>query len=288
MLSSRKISLVLAILALFVSGQAFAQKKGKKADKKAPAEKAPPKVDAKAVSELMGTFKWGMSKDEVIEAIEKLLTESNAEKIKATSDIYERDRLKKKVKAEVAAIKKSEVKFEGKKLGWDVSIIEREFGHKNDETMIVWQEYDESSGKDQQRFFFFVDAKLWKMFIAFNMDAFKDKTFADFQVVMENRYGKAAVHTVPNADGVDEVDFIFWRSDGYYLRAIDLTRFYGNFCLALSDDGVEKTIYSRRAERNPPTMKTRIVDSVEEGGEPINLQDENADIIDRMTKKGGK
>jgi hypothetical protein len=279
-------SLFAILAALALSPAADGAKKKK--PKAAPKEAAPPKANTQALTQLMGKYKWGITVEETLEILEGQIADRYAEAIqKASADKYQQNKLRKEIKAEVDKVRKSLLPFEGQKTGWDVSTIEREFGHKNDESMLIYKEFDDS-GLDQQRFFFFVDGKLWKMFIAVNMDAFKDKTFDDFRAVMEARYGKAAVHTLPKASGGEEVDYIYWRGNGAYLRAIDLTRFYGTFCIAISDDSVEKTIYERRAMRNPPKPPTgTVVDSVM--ADPANNQDptlkeENSDVVDRITK----
>jgi hypothetical protein len=287
---TRTLSIALALLAsLSLAGSAQAKKKKKKDPKPAATKPvAAPKANTAAVTQLMGPFKWGATIDETLEVLEKQIGDRYAEKIsKAADDKYEQNRLRKEIKGEIEKVRKSRLKFEGQKTGWDVSVIEREYGQKNDESMLVYKEYDPSTGLDQQRFFFFVDEKLWKMFIAINMDAFQGKTFDDFRGAMETRYGKAAAHTVPDTEGVDHVDYIFWRGNGAYLRAIDLMTFYGTFAMAISDDSVEGTIYKRRAERNPPKPPSgTVVDSVmeEKGANDKILDDQNSDVINKITK----
>ena len=264
-----------------------------KAKKKKPAPKAKatttakmvkaPKANTAAVSALMGPFKWDMTIDQVVAVLAKQIDAKYDERIKETRDVYQQDRYRKDAMKEKSSIKKTYEKFEGKKSGWDVSIIGSEFSHKNDESMLYYWENDPNTKKDQKRFFFFVDGKLWKMFIALNTDALAGKKFADFQGTMESRYGKGAEQMA------DDVRYLAWRSPGYYLRAIDLTQFYNNFCIAISNDSVEQTIYARREERNPKEVRTSvIVDSVTEGKNQKDeskpsLEDPNSDIVDRMT-----
>ena len=185
------------------------------------------------------------------------------------------------------------VEFTGKgESPWNVSIIDREFDHKNDEAMFWTWENDKDSGMDQRRFYFFVDGKLWKMFIQFNADLFDGKTFADFQAVMEKRYGDGAVEMRKNRDGTEEFDFIYWKADNTYLRAIDLTKFYSSFCIALSDQSVEAFIHERRAERNPKKNRDNaIADAVAEDPSKIDPEkkgkppEQNQDAVDKVIGK---
>lgn len=299
MTRSRGFTTMLALLALALFGltadDALAKAKKKKPPKKPPnVAKAPPapKADPEALKALMGNFKWGMSVDETLQVINKGIDAKYDPKIKELTDVYEQNRLRKKASSEKAAIKKTLVKFEAKESSWDVSIVDREFDHKNDEAMFVVWELDEASGKDQRRFYFFVDGKLWKMFIAFNTDMFPENmTFAAFQAAMEKRYGEGAIQMRVDADGIESFDFVYWRSNGYFLRAIDLTKFYSSFALAISDDTVEKTIYARRLERNPKgDGRNPLVDAVADDGKKDSTKppEENADVVDRITNDGEK
>jgi len=184
------------------------------------------------------------------------------------------------------------VGFKGKETPWEVSIIDRGFDHKNDEAMFWVWENDKESGKDSRRYYFFVDGKLWKMFLQFNSDIFEGKTFADFQAVMEKRYGAGAIEMRKNQDGTEEFDFIYWKSDTAYLRAIDLTKFYSSFVIAISEEGTEKWIAQRRQERNPKKNRDNaIADAVAEDptkATPNKPPEGNSDAVDKVTGGGGK
>jgi hypothetical protein len=129
------------------------------------------------------------------------------------------------------------------------------------------------------------------MFIQFNAAVFEDKTFADFQAAMEKRYGTGAIEMRKNRNGTEEFDYIYWRSGNTFLRAIDLTKFYSSFCIALSDDSVEKWINQRRAERNPKANRDNaIADAVAEDpttATPNKPPEDNADAVDKITGAGG-
>ena len=92
---------LLALALALAGGDALAKanKKGKKpaAAAKAKPKKEAPKADAKAVTELMGQFKWGMTPDEVVGVIGKQIDERYAEKLKTTNDVFEQNKLRKQV-----------------------------------------------------------------------------------------------------------------------------------------------------------------------------------------------
>jgi len=273
-------ALVLAALVLPAPADAAKKRKPK------PVASASPRANEGAVKELMGEYDWGMTPDQVLGVIEKKIASTYEEQIKKTPDVFEQTRLRKQIKAEVADVKKTLIPFNGQKTGWDVSIVEGEFGHKNDESMLVWQERDQKGAIGNQRFFFFVDGKLWKMFIAFNMDAYADKSFDVFRKAMESRYGRSAEQTRINAEGKEVFASIYWRGGGYYLRAIDLLQFYANFCLAISDDTVEKWIATRRQERFPKAAPKPYVKGPGGSSDPSN--DPNSNVVEEITGGGKK
>jgi hypothetical protein len=276
------------ITALFsltlLAGPADAKKPPKPKKPVAGAVKAAPAVPAaneKAVSELMGPWKWGMTVEEVLAVLGKQLTERKAAELAKMTDVYEQTQARKAIKKDVDAVRQTLVKFEGQRTGWDVSIIEGEFLHKNNESMMNYRETDPASGRDQQRFFFFQEGRLWKQFIAFNMEPYKGKTFDDFRQAMESRYGAGRPITKVDREGKEKTVAVAWRAPNTYLRAIDLMQFYSNFCLAFSDASVEERMDVLRADRASKISTPRA--SVTDAAGEDKVNDPNADVIDRIT-----
>jgi hypothetical protein len=271
----------LSITALgFLTLPAAAAAPRKKGAAAKPAEA--PKANEKAVSELMGPWQWGMTVEQTLAALGKQLGERVAPELAKVTDVYEQTRIRKEVKGEVENVRKSLIKFEGQRTGWDVSIIEGEFLHKNGESMMLYRESDPATGRDQQRFFFFHDGKLYKQFIAFNMEPYKGKTFDDFRAAMEARYGKAAPITRVDREGKEKVTGVGWRSGNTNLRALDLMQFYANFCIAFSDASVDARLDAERQARAPKVAAPRA--TVSDGAAADEkVFDPNHDIIDRIT-----
>src|ERR1043165_2518171 len=91
----------------------------------------------KALAELFGGFKFGMTKDEVIAVFSKQLDERYDDKIKATTGIAAQDKLRRDKRNEVTRLQQSYISFEaGKPSPWDVSIVEEEFAHNTGEAML--------------------------------------------------------------------------------------------------------------------------------------------------------
>jgi hypothetical protein len=229
----------------------------KKAPAKKPAAKAPapkkpviaPMVSAehkKALAEKFAGFKFGMTKDEVLGVLQKQINERFEEKIKGTTDVAMQDRYRKEKKAELSRTSSTYVEFTGKSTGWDVSIVETEFAHNTGESLM--ERWENDGGKNQRRFFFFYNQRLWKMFISLDVSMIPEdkRNFETFRGVMENQYGKGAI------DG----GTIAWRAGEFDVRAIDRLKDYGALGLVLEDPKVRGEIVALRESKAPPKKET--------------------------------
>src|SRR5687767_1584849 len=109
----RKLSILLALLA-FISSSAEARKRKPKPKPKPKTAQKAPKANAKAMAVLMGPFKMGMSPDQVLKEVQKLVEARYEEKLKQTRDVLEKKSIREKIKEEVKKVKKTTVAFEGK------------------------------------------------------------------------------------------------------------------------------------------------------------------------------
>ena len=237
----------------------------------------------RSMSELGGKFKWGMSHDEVFKALEAAINLRYKDLIAKETDVNVQDDLRKKELEEVQKVKASFVTFEGKKTGWDVSIIDKEFAQRDNEAMVVMWE------KDQRRFLFFWNDKLYKQFIAFDAQhpVFKGKSFDDFVSLIADRYGKPEMKFQQMRTKEDMVvDHMEWPAAGdYQLWAIDQSGFYGNFCLRLFNPKTQTEVDKARAEKEPKRANgNALIDAVTRPDDVAG--DQNADVVDQITGKG--
>ncbi|MBK9031752.1 MAG: hypothetical protein IPL61_10575 [Myxococcales bacterium] len=246
--------------------------------KKGPAEQKVPPPNAeqkKALGELMGAYKFGMDKDEIIGTLAKQIDERFAEQISATSDVMSQDKLRKEKQKEIQRIKQSYIAFDGKKSGWDVSLIDSEFAHKTGESMLAY--WENAGGKNQKRFFFFYEGKLWKMFVAIDTKALADdqRNFTFFRGLMESRYGKAK--TVEGR--------AVWNATEFEVQAVDKMAFYGSFGLLIQDPKLLVEVQATRKANAPEAKKPdAIIEVIREKGndsDKVNL-DENSDAVDAI------
>ena len=236
---------------------------------------------SRAVGELAGKYKWGMSPSEVMDVIEKEIRAKYDPKIQAEKDPNAQDAVRKEMKDAVEQMRASYIRFNGQKTGWDVSIIDREFGHRNQESMLVLWE------KEQRRFLFFWNEKLYKQFIAYNAEKFKGFDFETFASAMQQRYGKAQMSFAKKqTDDEMALDYYEWPPSGdYLLRAYDQSGFYGNFCLGLIQKSTNPQVEKERLHNSPPRVRhtnVHVVDSVTQGDV---TSDPNADVVDEVVNK---
>jgi hypothetical protein len=245
-------------------------------------------ADARAIGELAGKFKWGMSPEDSVKLITEGVHAKYADMIKKEPDIYKQDQLRKDEGEEVQKVKDSFVKFDGITPGtkeWGTSIIQSEFAPRNDESMMtLWE-------KDQRRFLFFWHDKLYKQFIAFNAEhpVFAGKSFDDFAKLIQNRYGPAEMkfQAMKTRDDM-KLDHLEWPAAGeFQLFAIDQSEFYGNFCLVLFNPATARDVEKARTEHNTKPVKgNALIDAVTQ--QPKVGNDANENIVDQITGKSTK
>lgn len=275
--------LMVGLAMLLAAGGADAAKKKAKPKKKAAAiPTVATKETTVAIEKLMGVYKWGMSSQKVLSLLEKDVRDEMEPLIKKTVDPLAQDRMRKEMFEKLKTVKGNYVKFEGKQTPWDVSLVDKEFAHKNSESMaVVW-------AKKDRRFYFFHNDKLWKIYIAFNAELYEGKTFEDFAGTMEARFGKAERKFTTTLKGEAKFSHMQWPpSATTLLRAIDNTGFYGNFCLALTDKNELPNVRSGRKMNSPKReYSDPLVDAVTKdegkGG------DDNENVVDKISGKDPK
>jgi len=251
--------LIGALMAAISGGPAAAKGDAKKPPpaKQAKKEKpAPPKKivpvsaeNKKKLAELYAGYKFGMTKDEVIGVLAKQLDQRYEEKIKATTDVTMQDRLRKEKKTELSRANASYTTFEGKKGGWDVSIVEEEFAHNTGESM--FERWENQDGRNQRRFFFFHDGRLWKMFVQLDVSILPEdkKNFESLVKVMTGKYGPGNI----------EDKRITWHTDEFHVHAIDKLKDYGALAMVIEDPREKRELVALREAKKPPKEETSAV-----------------------------
>jgi hypothetical protein len=290
-LSSRTFLLaaLLGCATVSMSTSSFAKGDAKKApaktDPKA-AKKAPPKKSVaisaenkKKLAELFAGYKFGQTKDEVVGILAKQLDQRYEDKIKATTDVAAQDRLRKEKKTELARANQSYTTFDGKRGGWDVSIVENEFAHNTGESM--FERWENQDGRNQRRFFFFHDGKLWKMFVQLDVSILPEdkKNFESLVSVMTAKYGPGDV----------EPGEITWNAGEFQVHAVDKLKTYDALALVIEDPREKRELVALRESKAAPKPETSpVIKAVidPEHKDKLNVKGDNS-AVDAVIKAQG-
>jgi hypothetical protein len=221
----------------FVVSQSDARRKKKKAKKGN-------SNTAQAIKALQGKFKFLSTRKDVSSLLKKQIKSKYLKKIVKTSGDLAKDNVRKLMNKTVYKLRKNLIQFKGKKLPWDTSIIDDQYAHKNNESMVAYIDQDE------QKFFFFFNNQLYKIFISLPSKQFQGYNFAKFQMVMEKSYGKAKEVFVKGLGGETELHHLLWKgTGGVELWAMDKTDVYGNFIFILVNANVQAQAVASRKSR---------------------------------------
>jgi hypothetical protein len=264
------ITTVLFAIAFTATGAAAQKKK-----KRASATQAPASAE---IAESMGDLRWGMSKDDLERRFKAVVTAKYQPLIAKTKSAIEEDQLREQERNEIEAITKSYVEFNGRTTGWDVSFLKGEFAHKTGESMLVVRD------ANSQNFYFFINGKFWKWYKAFDAAVFPADDFAAFQKAVERRFGDSKSVRAELRPGEGERQWLEWQDPQTRLRAIDLTDFYGFYCLVFEQKATVDQLARLREGADTGSAgakKHTLIESVtaDPGGHP----DGDADIADRIS-----
>ena len=179
-----------------VDGASAPPKKGKSNGKgKGSSKPEPPAIDVKAViAQELGGVRWGMSKGDVIKALKAQIRAEFEQRIKVERDIMRQDALYQEANEQYRRLSENYVSFEGKKSGWDVSPVGREFTHGNRETMLV------VTRRGSRDMYFFIQGRLWKWYRELTPDSLNVEDPADGLTVLRTRFGTGKTQTERRTD----------------------------------------------------------------------------------------
>ncbi len=230
---------------------------------------------SEAIEGQMQGVPWGMHYKNVIAVFERKIKERYKEDLKNSRGAIEEDRIRSKMTREISKLKKSYIKFDGQRTGFEGDIVEEEFTHNNGESMIKWD-----AGKHVEYMFFF-DGRLWKRVRSFRKDSFKDDiTFDVYVSTLANRFGDGKEYR----SDIDKLTEIKWQNTDTYMSARDKSGFFGVYCLAftarVTEDNLSKLRTSRdRHDGSVDDGVSNVITTVTSG----DLSDSHSSVIDGYT-----
>jgi hypothetical protein len=227
------------------------------------------------IAKQMEGIPWGMTDRAVMAAFEKKIRESYKEPLKSAGGAIEEDNIRNKMMQEIKKLKKSYVKFDGKRTGFEGVMIEDEFTHNNGESMLMWD-----AGKFVEYLFFF-DGRFWKRLRSFRKDTLEGEvTFETYVQTLTNRFGEGK--EIRNEAG--ELTEIMWQNDDTYMAARDKSGFYGVYCLVFMAKAAQDNLARLRTNQDRrgggvDDEVSGVVSSVTSG----DLSDQHTSVIDGYT-----
>jgi hypothetical protein len=237
----------------------------------------------RSISELGGTYKWGMTSAEVLRLLDEQLQAKYSELVAHEPDGLKQDLLRKKERELAQEQRASLVKFDGVSpscKGWSSSLVMQEFAHRNDESMLVVTE------PKLRRYLFFWHDKLYKQVLAFDSAhaAEQGNPFEDFTRVLQDRYGQAEMRFLPFRTRADDMkmDHLEWPATGdYQLIASDQSDEYEKYCLVLFNPSVANQVASgRKLHPTATRVGSALIDAATAPASPS--ADPNEDVVDRI------
>jgi uncharacterized membrane protein YgcG len=273
---------------IVVSSDAEAQRGRRGRGRRGAAAAAPDEApQSAAIAPALGDLRWGMSPEETFNHLKRQVEEGYRERLTqaARTDTIQEDRLRQQMGAEIRRIRSTFVRFRGDASGWDTSFIRDEFTHGNNESMMLWRD----DATHSQRYYFFINDRLWKLYQAFDASVFAGAGFDQFSEAIQGRFGRGVQRSGALVEGRPPAQWVEWQDASTRLRAIDQTRFYGFFCLVFEDKATVQQLPQLRTHTvDRGSGGHALVDSVtrEEDAQPGGSEattDRHADIADRIS-----
>ncbi|MBN2803944.1 MAG: hypothetical protein JXR91_12700 [Deltaproteobacteria bacterium] len=230
------------------------------------------------IADLLEDLKWGMSVKKVFSIFEKKIQASYQEQINAQSgDLLAEDRIRTEMTKELNKVKNSYVRFDGQTTGYESHMVDVEFTHNNNESMLVWD------AGQYVEYLFFINDRFWKRVRLFRIDKLGGISLSDFEGSMETVIGTAGQEIV-NDEG--ELEKIVWRDDDTFVALLDGSKFFGVYGLRLSSAITETNIAKLRtnADKMDTTKVSKDVSStINSAINSVDMDDHQESVIDQYT-----
>ena len=206
------------------------------------------------------TFGW--NKEQVVSFFKGRVASQYEARIRAAADVRERDELTRESERAVAAVGTEWVAFDGKRSGWDVSVIKSEFAHDTMEEML-----HERDG-ETHFYYFFSKGLLYKLVRTTAMKP------AEMFAELERIYGKPSEFEPKDAKGPAEWKTASWSGGLLRLTAQDTWDQYRctliRWTLATAEDAVKaarEAVQKSLDTINPLVKQAKT--PVSEEGDPV-------------------
>lgn len=274
----RRASRYLAVLGLVAVAATPADAQRRRGRGRSEPEVREPAEPNPVIVALMNGLTWGMTRDAVVDFVKQTIKDKHWPQIRAAAaDAVAEQRLRNRMEQEQRAFEQSCVKFEGQSTPWDVSVVDGEFTHRNQEEMC------KLDAGDHVDYLFFIRGKLWKIFRALSAGALAaaPPEFDDMRAQMEAEFGPGEeIREVNQYLLISEIVGLRWTDSQTEMRLMWLD-LYSLYAIVLTERATLanlanlRTVASGTGSVSDPGS---LVNAVTQG----DSVDEHADIVDRL------
>ncbi len=230
------------------------------------------------ISACLGTLDWGANHQAVLAKLKADLDARYEERLEKTSDTLQVDRILREKSAAFAAIEKTFISFSGQRTGYESSLIADDFKANNDESVLRIDE------RDAQRYFFFLEDRLWKVLVAYNTGVSTKVPFPSFVDQVKSKYGAPLAVDTDSAGGKKVMLAAHWEDGLTHLIVEDRTGFFGTFVMKFVEKNEGLALERKRSEEERPVAPSQ---SARAEGLMSDIMGDVAevdtDVVDRLT-----
>ena len=225
MWSAWLITAIVALGAVSVTQDAYANKKAAKKEKAVKVQQ--PK--AESIEKALGEVKWGASEKELLDILKAQLFEEVEKDEKLKKDALLKQQARKNAMDRYAVIEKSKVELKGNRTGFEVSVVADEFTPNVGESLVHVRD------KVAQRYYFFMHGRLYKMVVAYDKEYLKGVEFGPFAAQTAQRYGRPVSTDYGDVFGEEELITVTWQDERSSLSVHNKREFFSTFTMVFSD-----------------------------------------------------
>jgi len=180
---------------------------------------------------------FGATKDQVATWLRSHIAQRFETEIEKTLDVREKDRLTRERTALSEKAGTDRYAFDGTKTGWDVSVIQHDFGHNSAEELI-----HEPEGKGHL-YFFFVKDSLYKV-----VRTSGERPMSTVVAELQNAYGAPKTAEFLDPVAKDAIGSASWQSGLLSLSVEDRTKQYQTVLVRWALKSVEDALRAQHAK----------------------------------------
>lgn len=233
----------------------------------------PASAEEQGLASVLGDLSWGANKKDVLAYFKRVKDDEFREAAKATRDSIVKDKIRRKKRKELKEIGESFVALKGNRTPYDVSVISGEFQKNNGEALL------RAHTEVAQKYFFFLDGKLWKMAVVYNRGYLSGIGFESFVDQVTGKYGEPDETEYDIKD--ESMTRAVWRDEQSVLRIDDKSAFYGTYTMVFANKAAVERVAKLRKAFGETTATSDISQDIKDIQEEDGFSSDQ-DVVDEI------